>query len=72
MNASFLTIANQTLRPEVLVVKGKTIIEGTLQANWITSWSIWIISGIIELLIIWNIIISWRLIKDKQALKQNG
>ena len=71
INESMFAIVNQTLKSEVLIVNGKTIINGTLQATWIQSWNIGILYFIVAFLVIWNIILTYRLHKNIEGVNND-
>jgi hypothetical protein len=60
LNESMFAIVNQTIKPSVLIIKG------TIQAEWIKSWNIGILTYIVAFLIIWNIILTYKLNKLKE------
>ena len=72
MNESILManpdlIFSNVLTSSNLIVYGNTIIHG-----WLTSWTTWVICGILMGVIIWNIILSYKLknlVKSKRIAK---
>ena len=66
-----LTFSDPTFTTSTLIVHGNTIVHG-----WLTSWTTWLVGGILLGLIIWNIILSIKLKKfaslGQCEVKNNG